>query len=282
MKRARKASSRGVDAGTVHPAAVVVDLGFDDLMTDQEITSMHSQLGYVYSINRTAKRPFSAVVHTGFSPATSPRLWNKMGKAQWPRWARMWFMKDDVGDIAKVLGKTEDEVEAEGGAAVEGAVEAEPEAQDTEHVESSAPAPAAAPASGAATPFAHLERRLATTLPSTIPRTHKLVYLSADADEELTTLAEDEVYILGGIVDRNRHKVGSVSGLGARGVAAECRSSLSCIPPSNLPNTHSHFLARDPYSRPRCSARTRPRASEYAPPASRSGRTSPTCRRARS
>lgn len=47
-------------------------------------------------------------------------------------------------------------------------------------------------------------------LPSTIsPETHKIVYLSADADEELSTLSENEVYVIGGIVDRNRHKVSS-------------------------------------------------------------------------
>lgn len=44
-------------------------------------------------------------------------------------------------------------------------------------------------------------------LPSTITSSHKLVYLSADSEEELTTLSEDEVYIVGGIVDRNRYKV---------------------------------------------------------------------------
>ena len=34
-----------------------------------------------------------------------------------------------------------------------------------------------------------------------------LVYLSADAEEQLDTLKEEEVYIIGGLVDRNRHKV---------------------------------------------------------------------------
>lgn len=38
-------------------------------------------------------------------------------------------------------------------------------------------------------------------------KTHSLVYLSADAEDELETLRDDEVYIIGGIVDRNRYKV---------------------------------------------------------------------------
>jgi tRNA (guanine9-N1)-methyltransferase len=189
QKRARKLASRGADSASVFPAGVIVDLEFDDLMTDQEITSMHSQLGYVYSCNRTAARPFAAVLHTGFSPVNAPRLWSKMGKAQWHRWARMWFTAEGVGEVGKRLGKAPEEVE-----------------------ELDTPAPAEAPAASTSevspdTPYGELVQHLATSLPSTIPPTHKLVYLSADAEEELSTLAEDEVYVLGGIVDRNRHKV---------------------------------------------------------------------------
>ena len=34
----------------------------------------------------------------------------------------------------------------------------------------------------------------------------KVVYLSADGDETLEDLKKDEIYIIGGIVDRNRYK----------------------------------------------------------------------------
>ena len=36
----------------------------------------------------------------------------------------------------------------------------------------------------------------------------KVVYLTADANEELEELKEDETYIIGGICDHNRYKVG--------------------------------------------------------------------------
>lgn len=36
----------------------------------------------------------------------------------------------------------------------------------------------------------------------------KVVYLTADSDEELTELKPDEIYVIGGIVDHNRYKVG--------------------------------------------------------------------------
>ena len=50
-----------------HPfdARVVVDLGFDDLMTADEATSLAAQLGYLYGVNRSSSHPFSEILFTG-------------------------------------------------------------------------------------------------------------------------------------------------------------------------------------------------------------------------
>lgn len=172
------------------PGAIVIDLGFDNLMTDNEITSMGSQLTYVYAANRTAKRPVATVLHTSFSPDTSPRLWDKMAKSQWQRWNRMFFWGEGLGTLAGAMKPGQEEEggkgDAEAGDGANGKQDTKPPRPDTP-----SDVPSTAALSDPRIPF---------------PASRQLVYLSADADEELSTLSEHEVYIIGGIVDRNRHK----------------------------------------------------------------------------
>ncbi|EEH51060.1 uncharacterized protein MICPUCDRAFT_7027, partial [Micromonas pusilla CCMP1545] len=46
----------------------------------------------------------------------------------------------------------------------------------------------------------------------------KLVYLTADSENELTAFSEDDVYVIGGIVDRNKHKNLTLDKANAQGI----------------------------------------------------------------
>ncbi|KAJ7462156.1 guanine-1-methyltransferase-domain-containing protein [Mycena latifolia] len=63
---------------------VVVDLGFDEKMTEKEIQSLCSQLAYTYSANRTAEHPFS-LLFTSLNGQALTRL-ESMNDAGYKRW----------------------------------------------------------------------------------------------------------------------------------------------------------------------------------------------------
>eukprot|EP00919_Chromeraceae_sp_WS-2016_P001270 GHVR01003192.1.p1 GENE.GHVR01003192.1~~GHVR01003192.1.p1 ORF type:complete len:314 (+),score=39.43 GHVR01003192.1:54-995(+) len=65
---------------------------------------------------------------------------------------------------------------------------------------------------------------------------HKIVYLSSEGTEELSTFSSDEIYVIGGIVDRNRLKgttKAKADSLGLRTafipISAHCRLNTSCV-----------------------------------------------------
>jgi tRNA (guanine9-N1)-methyltransferase len=129
---------------------------------------MASQLGYVYSANRLAERPFQTLLHTSFNEKSSPRLWEKMLKTKREVWNRCYWTGVGIDQLAEKFGESSTSAQVQPGSSSSAEL----------------------------------------VLPATIsPETHSLVYLSADAEEELETLAENEIYIIGGIVDKNRHKV---------------------------------------------------------------------------
>ena len=65
----------------------------------------------------------------------------------------------------------------------------------------------------------------------------KLVYLTADSDNFATTLDPTDIYIIGGIVDHNRHKLLTLNKANAQGIRharlpiRECgvKLSTSCV-----------------------------------------------------
>ena len=66
---------------------------------------------------------------------------------------------------------------------------------------------------------AHGAKVVSTALEACYPR-EDIVYLSADANETLSDLDVDKVYVIGGLVDRNRHKGASLARAQALGLAS--------------------------------------------------------------
>ncbi|WFD44752.1 tRNA (guanine(9)-N(1))-methyltransferase [Malassezia psittaci] len=156
-------------------ANLVVDLGFDDLMTTDEATSLAAQLGYLYGENRASSAPFQQLIFTGagdtsgtslgFAPPhggahqfpesstkDSSLFQDRVGvqmetknRGSWRRWTRV--MLREYGGIEGL---------------------------------SRGPNPICDPSN--------------------------MVYLTADSDHTIHELQEGKTYIIGGIVDRNRYK----------------------------------------------------------------------------
>ncbi|PVG03531.1 hypothetical protein CPB86DRAFT_779247 [Serendipita vermifera] len=165
-------------------AKIVIDLGFDEKMTEREIISLVSQCAYCYSSNRKATQPFSSLLYTSLNGRTKVRL-DTLGTYQNWRGVEWWEegyeeLWADATTIATASTSVPQDTTEEEGPIIDG--------------ESS------------------LSTRTYTcpvtnTLkPRTSSSKDKVVYLTADSDFELSELDPTETYIIGGIVDKNRYK----------------------------------------------------------------------------
>lgn len=102
----KRRKMRGFDQ-TSFAAQVVIDLDFDDMMTDKEVTSLTSQLAYTYSANRRSSTPFTSLLFTSLNGRTKARL-DAINDAGYKRWTntkwweegydRIWTSKSDSCD----------------------------------------------------------------------------------------------------------------------------------------------------------------------------------------
>ncbi|KAI0832825.1 guanine-1-methyltransferase-domain-containing protein [Trametes gibbosa] len=170
QQRKRRRTERG--PRTPFGARVVVDLGFDEMMTENEVKSLASQLAYTYSTNKKAVHPFSSLLFTSLNGRTLVRM-DATNNAAYKRWVgaewwtggyeRLWANEETTG-----LENTEESREVEAGSE-------------------------------------RASERSKNHQPSRATR-ETVVYLTADTEDELTELKEGETYIIGGIVDHNRYK----------------------------------------------------------------------------
>ena len=152
------------------PITLVIDCGFDDLMGDTERKSLGSQITRCYSDNN--KAPYKAhLVISSFGGHLKERF-DTLLAGHHRAWKGVRFLGEDF---------------------VEAAIQAEVRMR----------APDGGRLAGALAPVASVE---GTSSAAEHPRLGETVYLTSDSPHTLSTLSPYSTYIIGGIVDKNRHK----------------------------------------------------------------------------
>lgn len=152
------------------PVALVVDCGFDDLMRDSERKSLGAQITRAYSDNNHA--PYKAyLIISSFGGHLKERF-DTVLAGHHRSWKGVQFLEGDF---------------------LEAASRAETQMRSTEH----------RTLAGALASKASVSGTLAATDEE---KSGEIIYLTSDSPQTLTSLSPYSTYVVGGIVDKNRHK----------------------------------------------------------------------------
>lgn len=195
------------------PVGLILDCDFEDKMMEKEIISLGSQLTRCYSDNKGAKFRVHLCV-SSWGGALKERFETVLANAHLG-WKGVMFEPQNFQDAGKMLHEI---MHGENGGKLVGALaeKSEPEENGSQPQgnETAEPRGDAAPASvdvknTVETTDINTESETNTVPPtiSTAPSTPpNIIYLSSDSPTTLTTLSPYTTYIIGGIVDKNRHK----------------------------------------------------------------------------
>ena len=161
-----KSSSR--QEYTQLPITLVLDCGFDDLMMDKELKSLGCQVTRSYSDNH--KAPFQAHLAISSFGGRLKERFDGLLAGHYRSWRNVRFLEGDFVQVAKEAGEW---MRGDRGGKLAGAL-----AKDNDSAQKSAEQGEAG----------------------------EVVYLTSDSPDTLHTLRPYSTYIIGGLVDRNRHK----------------------------------------------------------------------------
>ena len=194
------------------PITLIVDCGFDDLMMEKEYISLGSQLTRSYSDNsRTALQAY--LVFSSWGGKLKHRFDTTLS-GHYKHWkaaqffeenfvavaekAKQWMadptMKNQLAGIFEKYAVTPD---AEKNAEQNGNGDHDPDSESA--IQSNGRAPSKDLDSNS-------EQQPATSSPPAPLPEPETIYLTADSPHTLTTLNPNSIYIIGGLVDKNRHK----------------------------------------------------------------------------
>lgn len=150
------------------PVTVVLDCGFENLMNDKELKSLGAQVTRCYSDNH--KAPFqSHLVISSFGGHLKERF-DGLLAGHHRSWKNVRFLE---GDFAQAADLAKEWMKGERGGKLVGALAKEDDAAQASPEQDEA---------------------------------GEVVYLTSDSPDTLTRLRPYSTYIIGGLVDRNRHK----------------------------------------------------------------------------
>ena len=150
------------------PITVILDCGFDDLMNDKELKSLGAQVTRSYSDNH--KSPFqSHLAISSFGGCLKGRFEGLL-EGQYHSWKGVRFLEEDFVQAAE---HAKEWMKGDSSGRLAGVFEA---------------------------------KAIADQSVDELIRTGEVVYLTSDSPNTLTELRPYSTYIVGGLVDRNRHK----------------------------------------------------------------------------
>ncbi|KAM0811711.1 putative tRNA (guanine(9)-N1)-methyltransferase [Seiridium cardinale] len=185
----RKERNRDPKKKTQVPVSIIIDCQFEEYMYEKEQISLSSQVTRSYSDNRTCQYP----VHLYFSSwgGQLKERFDTTLKAQYKHWKGISFVEEDFVGAGKAA--TELMTGVDGGAVID--VLKAADSGDSVFLGDSAPTGKA-------------KRNDATPKPE--PEADdvdkSIIYLTADSPYVLDRLEPNTSYVIGGIIDRNRHK----------------------------------------------------------------------------
>lgn len=187
------------------PVSLIMDCDFDELMTEKELISLGAQLTRCYSENRS--NPYRSHMAISSWKGTLKTRFETVLTNNHLSWKGVRFME---GDFVAAAGELDGVMKGPEGGKLAGAF-----SEDRKDLESAKKHPATndtsdEPLTTEPAPLENGEEPATTEEPPTEPAdsnpTPSIVYLTSDSPHTLDRLSPNTSYIIGGIVDKNRHK----------------------------------------------------------------------------
>jgi tRNA (guanine9-N1)-methyltransferase len=183
-KRSRQRKSKVV------PVTFIIDCDFNNLMLEHELKSLAAQITRSYSDNRNALYKAHIAI-SSFKTTLKDRFENVLHNNH-EKWGGVQFLTEDFVAVAE---QAKEWMFGSRGGEVLGALKKEPITQEAE-ANGEQPHP----------DVHHQDTNGSTSRDLGTKQEGEVIYLSSESDNTITELKPYSTYIIGGLVDHNRHK----------------------------------------------------------------------------